>query len=170
MAYRSVFTNIETRHEINQLSTRVSLLEGALAQSQALLSSSSPHASSSEEPLRPLEREQMDTPQSHYQANSVVSTLWTYIYIPILLALPLYYSSRASGVSYIIVKYSSEYEEWAQIASPPNRPANGTQFPPLAPAALPESLLKVKEAWASFLGARVAEWKVVFTLALLLAA
>jgi hypothetical protein len=109
-------------------------------------------------------------------SKSYVILLFCYLYLPLLFGLPIYYASQGSAFIHDAENYCSTYQQWLSgtivpgastvlqtSGSDSNQIITPTVLSPLDSPYNP--LLKVDQAWNSYLESRLAEWKVLFTLA-----
>jgi len=93
----------------------------------------------------------------HFQSIIThIYILFHYLHLPLLLALPAFYSSEATSIFVVNESIRPVYRQWLSTVS--------------VPQPLPESLLNIEEAWSVYLNSRVEEWKVLFTFACALVA
>jgi hypothetical protein len=113
--------------------------------------------------------------------------IFRFCYLPSLFWLPLYYTWQASGVIHQAKNTYSEYQQWLDelrstelptldtvttdtevhqedIDSEPESPSSSLPPEPCFNVGwLPESLLKVRKTWSTFVDSRLDEWKIAIT-------
>jgi hypothetical protein len=103
-----------------------------------------------------------------YKLNTYAIDFFYYFHLPLLFALPIYYASQCFAVLKDTENYWSAYQEWLSGTTLVTVPSTELQTFQSSSTRATDSagvLLKVDLAWNSYLDSRLAEWKVIFTLA-----
>jgi hypothetical protein len=105
-----------------------------------------------------------------------------FFHLLLIFGLPFYYTWQASDVIQKTKNTDSEYRQWigeqstelpilhvtGAVAQPEEIESESTSSSPfsvLCPRSMPESLLKVRVAWNTFVDSRLDEWRITVTFA-----